>query len=97
MFKYKAHISLLLLTIFLSIRLVGLHELTHSEDELSEECELCEVVISSNTTAFFSNENFDFEEQIALNFEDEIFYEYKSQFVQSKITSTLFGRPPPTV
>lgn len=97
MFVSKKHISLFFLVIFTCIKLAGLHEFMHSDSEKHHDCDICEFVITTNTTPFLATENFDFELQIALNFEDEIFYEYKSQFVQSKITSILFGRPPPTL
>lgn len=95
MTKFKQHISIVLLTIFVLIKLAGLHELTHSDNQQDNDCEICEYVVSSNKTPFVANEQFVFKQPVLHNYDKQLFYEYSYQFVQNQIDNNLFSRPPP--
>lgn len=93
--KLKQYISLLLLTIFVSVKLVGLHEFTHSEDTHQEECEICEFTITSNEVAFIVSDDISFQEIISFFPEKDFSKEYSYLFEQNQISNALFSRPPP--
>lgn len=97
MIPNKKHISLFFLAIFAFVKFVGLHEFAHSEEELFEDCELCEYVVTSNKVSFVANESFVFEQVILLNLIEELPYEYSYQFTNNQIDNSLFCRPPPVV
>lgn len=95
--KAKQHIAFLFLTFFILIKTVGLHTFVHSEEEEKDEhCEVCEYVITLNTTPFAQNQQILVEKLVQHNYNKQEFNEYSYQFIQTKIDNTLFCRPPPT-
>lgn len=94
--RFKKYIGVLLLTIFVSLKLVSLHEFTHT-DEHDDDCEICEYVISLNTTPFTAIENISVENFILHNYNKQLFYEYTYKFAQNLVNTTLFCRPPPSL
>lgn len=98
MLTRKKHISLFFLTVFAFIKLVGLHEFTHSENELFEDCEVCEYIVTSNKIPFITSEQTVCKQQfIQHNFNKKVAYNYSYQFTKTLIDKRFYGRPPPTV
>lgn len=94
--KFKQHISLFFLIFFISLKLVGLHEFTHAEEEYHDNCDICEYVITSNTTPVIICEKIIIEQPTQQIYNRFIFFEYGYLFTQNQIGTTLFCRPPPT-
>lgn len=98
MLKHKKHIASFLLIFFISIKLIGLHALTHHhDDEHHEDCDICEFVFISNTTPVLTNATVLFEPLIQHSYNQQLFYEYSYFYTKIHTSGTLFGRPPPTV
>jgi hypothetical protein len=80
------------------IKTVGLHALSHSEEEnIFSDCDVCEFVVTSDNSPFSPNEQISFEQPIQHYYNKQVFYEYAFQFVEDQIESSLFSRPPPIV
>lgn len=95
--KIKQYIALLFLSLFMFIKTVGLHSFVHSEEEKEEHCDICELVIITNTIHFLANKEAKIERIILHNYKRQSFDKYVYLFVKNKIDKTLFCRPPPTV
>lgn len=95
MSKIKKHISYFLLTILLVGKLGGLHTLTHFENDLKYDCDICEYVISANETSFLKSNSFELKEQLLTNYRDPIFVDYSYVFTKKDFFNSLFSRPPP--
>lgn len=91
----KPYIAIFYLILFISIKLIGLHEFTHSENEHIDDCKLCEYVITSQDIAYTVNETFTIEVPIQDNFKKQLFDTYAYHFTQTQINNALFSRPPP--
>lgn len=97
MFKFKKHIAFFYLIFFISSKLVGLHALTHNDDEHHDNCDICEYVIISNATPLVTDEYVVFEPIVFHNHSKQLFYNYSYSYVKNYTDSSLFSRPPPTV
>ncbi|CAM1344879.1 conserved hypothetical protein [Tenacibaculum amylolyticum] len=94
--NYKKHITLFYLVLFIGIKLVGLHILTHNDDHY-DDCEICEYVITSNKT-HISTENFvSFEQQFFHDYNEQSFSTYSYAFITKYEHNELFSRPPPAI
>lgn len=88
-----------MLIIFISIKLVGLHSISHNNDDLIEDCDICEFVITQ------SQNSPNLLVQTTLNFflPKQHFVSKKIRFYNSLTTVEevvfypLFSRPPPCV
>lgn len=90
-------IAFLLLAIFLGIKSMDYHPLTHAQDEEQVTCELCifslvqestsfdQVTLSTNLPVLWSGTRGDISQSPMANKETE------------KVYPTLFGRPPPAI
>ncbi|GFD82691.1 hypothetical protein KUL118_55530 [Tenacibaculum sp. KUL118] len=92
--RFKAHIAFIFLTVFISVKLVGLHALTH-EDSTVEDCSSCEYVIVGNKTPIICLQT------ITINFTavnkpifNSVFFKITIYF-KDFINYSLFSRPPP--
>lgn len=93
--SYKKHTSLFFLIFFISFKLLALHSLSHNSEH-PDNCDICEYIITSNTTPFLASSTALYKEFIQNNYNKQPFYIYSHQFTQTKIDSNIFYRPPPT-
>lgn len=95
--KVKQHTSLFFLAVFILVKLAGLHQFSHSEsDEHHNDCDICEFVITANTTPFMANDSVAIEQPIANNFKTITYYSHAYFYSKSYLDTSLFSRPPPT-
>lgn len=97
--KIKNIIALVLLILFVSIKLTGLHELTHDDNHAHENsCVVCDFAVHINSVPFipFDNKTPNFEiiqTPVAL----QIIETNLLVFSSKSIPNNLFSRPPPQV
>jgi len=98
MFKRKQYISLCFLIVFIFIKTIGLHALSHSEDEIDfNDCDLCEIVVNSNDTPFnINNQVLDIKPILINNYNKQPLFYYSYLFTRKQVDNALFCRPPPT-
>ncbi|WP_299671962.1 hypothetical protein [uncultured Polaribacter sp.] len=93
----KVYISYIFITIFLSLKVAGLHVFTHDQDGV-EHCEVCEFVITTNLNPFIGNGQ---QEYLKTNPElfiaKEIIKIYDFVYDNTLYTNALFSRPPPSL
>lgn len=98
MFKYRKHIGLFFLAIFLVIKFAGIHEFMHSDnDEHTSDCEICEFVITSNATPFATSDTVTINEPVVENYKTISYYSYAYYYSKRYLDTSLFSRPPPMV
>lgn len=92
----KQYIALFFLTVFIAIKAVGLHALTHSgENDEEHNCEVCEYVITTNKVPLIVSEIVVIEPLVHFICNKELFSEYSYIFTKTNAKNTLFCRPPP--
>ncbi len=75
----------------------GLHALSHSENEIKiNDCDLCEFVVTSSDNNFNTNNQVLFTCVVINNYNNEQAFFFNYLFIQKKINTNLFCRPPPT-
>ncbi|KJD34377.1 hypothetical protein PK35_00800 [Tamlana nanhaiensis] len=94
---FKHRIALMLLILFASIKLTGLHELTHSDTD-HDTCVVCDIAVAVNVIPFLpvDGDVFRLEVQQFPNKTQNV-ETYTFVFVKNNIPNFLFSRPPPTV
>lgn len=95
--SYNKHIAFLYLIFFISIKFIGLHVLSHDNDKLYEDCEICEYVIVTNEVPFVANGQILLRPSVECNYNILTFYGYSCPALQNKTSTNLFCRPPPAV
>lgn len=93
----KNSITYLFLVLFLSMKMAGLHALSHSDDDKEHAiCVICDNVIVHNLTPTLTPDLIDYEiKNIELFIQKEITINYKSVISNNTIPRELFSRPPP--
>lgn len=94
----KKFITVFFLTLFISIKMMGLHAVFHFGDHHHQHCELCDVVLVDSSTPILSvdNEDIVFLSQTEADFHEEIINHYEFSICNSIEENLLFSRPPPT-
>jgi hypothetical protein len=95
----KNNIIFLFLTLFLLIKIAGLHVLSHtdSEDDI-EHCIVCDIAVTHNLTPVITPNSNDFL-IVNITFFDKknIFNVYNFAVSSALTTDQLFPRPPPSL
>ena len=98
MFRFRQVSVVFFLILFLSVKVLGLHGLTHEEDyNQINNCELCNIITSLNLDLFlFSETNTTFSKP--LNFDSDNIKIKTAQllYFQNNLESHFLTRPPPT-
>ena len=85
--------------LFLATKLLGLHVLTHQNDQsAADQCEICHIItadlqhaaLSADTNTYFQPTN-------TLILQKEISTVYAYQRISDTCSSVLFSRPPPFI
>lgn len=93
--RYKGHIALYFLILFIGVKLSGVHAFVHVDDEQHEDCHLCEYVLSTNKTPLVQSIVYCSEPVlIETSFKKE-FNHYYTSSVEKAFNYSLFSRPPP--
>ncbi|MEZ4970592.1 MAG: hypothetical protein R2814_13240 [Flavobacteriaceae bacterium] len=97
--RLKNSITYLFLALFLSMKMVGLHVLSHTDDkDHAIHCTICDHAISNNLTPALAPELQDFTitntEPI---FQNGIIENYHFIISNTIATDQLFSRPPPSL
>ncbi|RPD99958.1 hypothetical protein EGM88_01455 [Aureibaculum marinum] len=94
---FKNSITYLFLVLFLSMKLIGLHTLSHSDDkDHSLDCTICDHIISHNLTPVITTDIDDYEiENVEFVVQKEINNNYCFIASSSIESDQLFSRPPP--
>lgn len=93
----KQNITYLLLVLFLMMKIAGLHELSHCDDDKDHDtCAICDHTIVNQVTPTISPVIVDFKiENISFFLKKEITYNYNYTLPNAIITGALCSRPPP--
>ncbi len=86
-----------LLALFFSMKMMGLHELTHNDEETHPEyCYVCDFAKVNDTTPVLLApvQGVEIMDRL-VHSEIQMAVEYTSVFRSAIIPSSLFGRPPP--
>ena len=93
----KQNITYLLLVLFLSMKMTGLHAFSHTDDDTEHDtCAICDHAIAHNLTPTISPSTDDFHIKnnvFAIEIEKTNNYRFIAQ--NTIIVSELFSRPPP--
>ena len=96
--QIKQSLSLLFLAFFLMTKMAGFHVLTHDDSDLSEDCAICQVLISDSQTLMVLDKIQEFTPT------PEIVIPQEPDFLTPKVFLTsdrysyyLFSRPPPSI
>lgn len=95
--RIKKSITFLFLTLFLSMKMVGLHELSHTNDkDYALHCAICDHAITNNLTPIITSDLQDFEiENIEVAVCKKIATTYQFLASNTIASNQLFSRPPP--
>ena len=95
--RLKNSITYLFLVLFLSMKMAGLHALSHTDDkEHSLYCAVCDNAIVNNLTPIISSDGPDLEfKNIEFFIQKEVITNYKSIISKNTFPRELFSRPPP--
>jgi len=95
--RFKDIITYLFLVLVLSMKMAGLHMLSHSDDQdHTLHCTVCDHVITHNLLpALTPSENEITFEQVDIIVKKETIENYNSIVLHTISTSQLFSRPPP--
>lgn len=92
----KNYIAYTFVAIFLSLKVAGLHVLTHDDNDAAEHCEVCNLVSTNNfvpiindTTEDYVGKNYEF------CFQREVISHYNFIYSTTTNITSLFSRPPP--
>ncbi len=83
--------------LFISIKMCSFHFLTHSETKHTNECDICEYIITSNEVFFTKNDLIQIEKPVNFYLNKQVCYAYSYQFEKHQELTQLFSRPPPKV
>jgi len=97
--RIKHTITYLLLVLFLSMKITGLHALSHTTDDTVDDvCAICDHAIAHNLTPIIFPSTVDFHiENKVLPIEKKFASNYKTTVINTIVTSKLFCRPPPSL
>ena len=92
----KQHITYTFIAIFISLKVAGLHVLTHDHNDTIEHCEVCDIIsnnsftpiINDITQSFISNNYICYLQEKVINY-------YNFTYITSTNITNLFSRPPP--
>ncbi|WP_143273608.1 hypothetical protein [Aquimarina sp. MAR_2010_214] len=91
----KNYIAYTFIVIFLSLKVAGLHVITH-DDNTIEHCEVCDLVTVNNLTPAINDvaqnyigNNYEF------HFQKEVISRYNFVYSTATNFTNLFSRPPP--
>ena len=95
--RLKNSISFLLLALFLSMKMAGLHVLSHTDDkEHALHCYICDHAITHNLTPALTPDTQDFIiENTEFVVQTELTKNYSFIISSTIATDQLFSRPPP--
>lgn len=95
--RHKNNITYLFLVLFLSMKMAGLHVLSHTDDkEHAAYCLICDHAIVHNLTPTLAPGFSDLEiKNIDFFIQQEIVINYRSVIFNNAIPRELFSRPPP--
>lgn len=92
----KNYITYIFIVIFLSLKVAGLHVLTHNDDGI-EHCEVCDLVSITNFTPAAVNDNS--QNYVSSTFElytqKNVISHYSFIYSSDVHITNLFSRPPP--
>ena len=94
----KHSITYFFLILFISMKMAGLHALTHSDDndDHNTHCEICDFTLTQNLTPVLAPESQVFLiENTELVFHQEVISNYTFKGSFSFAVNQLFSRPPP--
>ena len=85
--------------LFLATKLLGLHVLTHQNDQSgADQCEICHIITADlQHAALSADANTSFQPTNTLILQKEISTVYAYQRISDTCSSVLFSRPPPFV
>ncbi|MCK0160883.1 hypothetical protein [Allomuricauda sp. F6463D] len=97
--RHKRSLSCLFLVFFLATKLIGLHSLTHTDDnDYRDHCEICHNIASESHTPGITNDSIEpIIENNTIALQKEFGAEYNFQASGTLSVSHLFCRPPPVV
>ena len=95
----KRHIiSSFFLILFISVKLIGLHSLTHDENENKEEtCLVCDHFLVDNLSPVTPSVTDDFDLKPFFFYSETLQDEYVSVELNTSYSRYFFSRPPPVV
>ena len=98
--RIKNSVTYLFLVLFLSMKLVGLHALSHvdDKDEHAVHCVICDHAITHNLTPILTPDldvfSIEHTEDVV---EQEVIVDYNFILSSSIASNQLFSRPPPSI
>lgn len=93
----KVHIASIFLIVFIGIELVGLHAFSHEWDEMHEDCEICEYLITKNDAPEISGYTPQIEFPFFFQKQDAHMSHYVQPNKDTKGYIHIFSRPPPAI
>ncbi|WP_147679181.1 hypothetical protein [Algibacter pacificus] len=99
-FNHIKHIiAYFLLVIFLFVKVLGLHAISHSDsDKHHDNCVICNHAITHNLTPTLFPDTIDVQlEDIPILIPSNIVYNYRCVILSSNMARALFSRPPPVL
>lgn len=81
--------------IFISIKVLSAPILFHSHDATTQDCELCEFVITTNEVNFLDGERIQFNPVVFFISKQHHVTLYTYIRVKEPLNKCIFGRPPP--
>lgn len=93
----KNSITFLFLVLFLSMKIAGLHVLSHAEDKDDAiHCSVCDHAITHNLTPVLTSDSHTFAIEYAeFIFQNKVTENYNFTSLNNFPSSELFSRPPP--
>ena len=97
MFRFRQVSVVFFLILFLSVKVLGLHGLTHEEDyNQNNNCELCNITASLNLDPFlFSETNTTFSKPLNFDSDNIKIKTAQLRYFQNNLVSHFLTRPPP--
>lgn len=91
----KNYIAYTFIAIFLSLKVAGLHVLTHDDSNI-EHCEVCDLVSTNNLTPVINDTAQDYlGSNCEFYFQAEVVSHYSFVYSTTISIDSLFSRPPP--
>ena len=96
--RIKNSITFILLALFLTVKMAGLHVLSHSDDKEHIDCTICDNAIVHNLTPALTPDIQHFlTENIEIVIQKEIPKTYCFSVLFTIASNQLFSRPPPLI
>ncbi|TXE11932.1 hypothetical protein FUA26_07660 [Seonamhaeicola algicola] len=97
--KHNRKIALCLMALFLSLKVLGLHVLSHScDDDKDLNCVVCDVVISEGVKPLLAPQETNYTFEITVfSIEKQLPIASVINIIKAIETNQLFSRPPPIV